>query len=110
MWKYINQTDISSSHRTESPPRSVNSFPAGRYALAKVEKLELEELDTRKDMALKFLFTRRDRVRESVDLDLVKRESGKDVVGYICNGGGKRLVCDVSLHLTADMRIKISGC
>lgn len=83
MWKYINQTDVSSSHQTESPPWSVNSFQASRYALATVEKLELEDLDTRKDMALKFLFTRRDRLRESVDLDLVKRESGKNLVVYM---------------------------
>lgn len=81
MWKYINQTDISSSHQTESPPRSVNSFPAGRYAFAKVEKLELKELDTRKDMALKFLSTRRDRVRESVDLDLVEKRKWERCCG-----------------------------
>lgn len=45
----------------------MSSFPASRYTLAIIKTLELEELDTRKDIALELLFTRCD-----IDLDFMK--------------------------------------
>lgn len=52
---YSFSTDVSPYHQTESRRRCMNSPQASRYPLAVIRKLELEELDTRKDMVLVFI-------------------------------------------------------
>lgn len=96
----------------------MNSPQASRFPLAVIRHLELEELDTRKRHGPRFLSVSHERdIVRRVGRFVSEEERGKsqeswerkNVVGiYVARGGKCTCVCDVSLHHTAGMRMKIS--